>query len=96
MSKHRLTNREQLYRQLKEAELGSILHKELSAVLASMERPKEKAVPVLIKLLKLLTTQDAKHFIAIALGSAKDSRAIRPLMQAAIAPENENYSSNFL
>jgi hypothetical protein len=50
----------------------------------------------LIKLLKPSTTQIAKHFIATLLGGAREERVIRPLMQAAIAPENENYSSNFL
>lgn len=96
MSKRRLTNREQLRRQLKAAPPDSILHQELLAVLAGMEWPKEKAVPVLIKLLKSLTTQEAKHFVAKVLGATQDPRAIQPLMRAAVAPKNERYSSNFL
>lgn len=96
MSKRRLTNREQLHKQLKAAEPDSVLHQELLAVLAGIEQPREKAVPVLVKLLKSLTTQKAKHFVAVALGATKDPRIIGPLMRAAIAPENENYRSNFL
>lgn len=96
MSKRRLTNREQLRKQLKAAEPASVLHQELLAVLAGIERPKEKAVPVLIRLLRSLTTQEAKHFVAKVLGATKDPRVIRPLMRAAVALENENYSSNFL
>jgi hypothetical protein len=96
MSKRKLTNREQLRKRLKEAEPTSILYQELVVVQASIEKPREKAVPELIKLLRVVTTQVAKHFIATILGSSKDPRAIRPLMRAAVAPENENYSSNFL
>lgn len=96
MSKRRLTNREQLRKMLREAEAGSTLHQELLTVMDSIERPKEKAVPVLIKLLQSLTTQEAKHFVAKALGSTKDPRAIQPLMRTAVSPDNENYNSNFL
>ncbi|MGI4762971.1 MAG: hypothetical protein ACRYF0_19825 [Janthinobacterium lividum] len=96
MRKRRLTNREQLRKSLKEAEPNSVLYKELLTIQISIKKPREKAVPELIKLLDALTTQVAKHFIAAVLGSTKDSRAIRPLMQGAVAPENENYSSNFL
>lgn len=96
MSKHRLTNREQLRKRLKEVEPDSVLYQELVAVQTSIEKPTEKSVPELIKLLKVATTQVAKHFIAAVLGSTKDPRAIRPLMQAAVSPSNENYSSNFL
>lgn len=96
MSKRRLTNREQLRKSLREAAPDSILYRELVSVQASIEKPREKAVPELIKLLKVATTQVAKHYIAAVLGSVKDPRAIRPLMQAAVSPENENYSSNFL
>jgi hypothetical protein len=96
MSKRKLTNREQLRKRLKEAEPNSILYQELVVVQASIKKPREKAVPELIKLLRVVTTQVAKHFIAAVLGSSKDPRAIRPLMRAAVAPENENYSSNFL
>ena len=96
MSKQRLTNREQLRKRLKEVEPDSVLHQELVIVQVNIEKPREKAVPELIRLLKVLTTQEAKHFIAAALGLAKDSRVIRPLMQAVSALENENYSSNFL
>lgn len=96
MSKRRLTNREQLRKSLKETEPDSVLYQELRTVQTSIEKPREKAVPILIRLLKTATTQEAKHFIAAILGSAKDPRAIRPLMRAAVAPENENYSSNFL
>jgi len=62
----------------------------------SIEKPKALAVPELIRLLKSATTQEAKHFIATVLGVAKDPRVIRPLMQAAVALENQHYSSNFL
>lgn len=96
MSKRRLTNREQLRKRLKEAAPSSVLYRELAAIQTSIEKRREKAVPELIKLLKVATTQEAKHFIAAVLGSAKDPRIIRPLMRAVIAPENENYSSNFL
>ena len=96
MSKRRLTNREQLRKRLKEAEPTSVLYQELATVQACIEKPSKEAVPGLIKLLKVATTQEAKHFIATVLGSAKDPRAIRPLMQAAVAPENQNYHSNFL
>jgi hypothetical protein len=96
MSKRQLTNREQLRKNLTKAEPNSVLHQELIAVKVSIEKPREKAVPELVKLLKAAKTQVAKHFIAAFLGSSRDSRAIRPLMQAAVAPENENYSSNFL
>ena len=96
MSKRRLTNQEQLRKRLKEAEPTSTLYQELVVVQASMKKPRKKAVPELIKLLKVTTTQEAKHFIAAVLGSAKDPRAILPLMQAAVALENEDYRSNFL
>ena len=96
MSKRRLTNREQLRKRLKEAVPGSVLYQELVAIQDSIEKTREKAVPELIKLLKISTTQVAKHFIAAVLGSTKDLRAIQPLMRAAVAPENQNYSSNFL
>jgi hypothetical protein len=96
MSKRQLTNREQLRKNLREAEPNSILHQELLTVQTCIEKPRAKAVPELIKLLKVTTTQEAKHFIAAILGSTKDLRVIQPLMQAAVAPENENYNSNFL
>jgi hypothetical protein len=96
MSKRRLTNREQLHKQLKDSEPNSVLHKEFRMVLAGMERPKEKAVPVLVKLLKSLTTQEAKHFVAKVLGSTKDSRVVLPLIRAAAAPENEGYRANYI
>ncbi len=81
---------------IKEAELDSKLHQELLSVQAAIEQPKEKVVPVLIRLLKLLTMQEAKHFIAKVLGSTKDLRAIGPLIKAATAPENETYRSGYL
>ena len=96
MSKRRLTNREQLRKMLKEVEADSVLHQELLSVQAAIEQPKDRAVQVLIKLLKPLTTQAAKHFIAKVLGSTKDFRAIRPLIKAAAAPENEKYRSGYL
>jgi len=96
MSKRQLTNREQLRKSLKEAEPNSVLHQELIAIKVSIEKPREKAVPELVKLLKAAKTQVTKHFIAAFLGSSRDPRAIRPLIHAAVAPENENYNSNFL
>ena len=96
MSKRRLTNREQLRKRLKEANPSSVLHQELSTIQTSIGKPREKAVPELIKLLRVATTQEAKHFIAAVLGSTRDPQIIRPLMRASVAPENKNYSSNFL
>lgn len=96
MSKRRLTNRQRLRKSLKEAEPDSVLYKELLTISAAIEKPRETSIGKLIKLLKIATTQEGKYFIAAVLGSAQDVRSIRPLMQAAIAPENENYRSNFL
>lgn len=96
MSKRKLTNREQLRKNLREAESNSVLHHELLTVQTCIKKSRVKAIPELIRLLKIVTTQEAKHFIAAILGSTKDPRIIRPLMQAAVAPENENYRSNFL
>jgi hypothetical protein len=96
MSKRRLTNREQLRKKLKEAEPTSVLYQELVLVQASIEKPLEKTVSELIRLLKVATTQEAKHFIAIVLGSTKDPRVIKPLIKSADAPENETYRSGYL
>jgi len=96
MSKRQLTNREQLRKRLKEADPSSVLYRELATIQANIEKPREKAILELIKLLKVATTQEAKHFIAAVLGSTRDPRIIRPLMRAAVAPENKSYSSNFL
>jgi hypothetical protein len=96
MSKRKLTNREQLRKRLKDAEPNSILYQELVAIQASIEKPHEKYVPELIRLLKVATTQEAKHFIAILLGSTKDLRVIKPLVISAGSPENETYRSGYL
>jgi hypothetical protein len=96
MSKRRLTNREQLRKKLKEAEPTSVLYQELVLVQASIEKPLEKTVSELIRLLKVATTQEAKHFIATVLGSTKDPRVIKPLIKSADAPENETYRSGYL
>lgn len=81
---------------LKEAQPDSVLYKELLAVQACIEKPREKAVPVLIKLLKSATTQVAKHCIAKILGSTKDSRVVIPLIRAANSHENEGFKSGYL
>lgn len=96
MSKRRLTNREELRKQLRDAEPDSILHKELLTVMVGIEQPRDAAVPALIKLLRSLTTQKAKHFVAVILGSTKDPRVVKPLIQAAASIKNEQYSSNYL
>ncbi len=96
MSKRRLTHREQLRKMMKEAEPNSVLSAELEVVRISIEKSKCQAITELIRLLKTSTQQDTKWFIARVLGTAKDERVIKPLMRAAEAIENDNYSSNFL
>ena len=96
MSKRRLSNREQLRKMLSEAEPSSLLKAELTLVQATIEQRSEQIVPRLIKLLKSVTEQAPKHFIAHALGLSNDKRAIRPLIRAAQATENEGYRANFL
>ncbi|WP_151087220.1 hypothetical protein [Hymenobacter baengnokdamensis] len=96
MSKRQLTTRQQLRKELKEAEAGSVLQSELTTVLASMAIPIAKSIPTLLKLVKSATTQAAKHHAAKLLAATKDPRIIRPLLQAAAAPENEGYRSGYL
>jgi hypothetical protein len=96
MSKRRPSNREQLRKMLSEAEPSSLLKAELTLVQATIEQRSEQTVPRFIKLLKLVTEQAPKHFIAHALGLSNDKRAIRPLIRAARAIENEGYRANFL
>ena len=96
MSKRSLTTRQQLRKDLKAAETGSILHNELATLLAIMAMPATKSAPALLKLVKSATTQAAKHHAAKLLAATKDPQIIRPMMQAAVAPENEGYSSGYL
>ncbi len=96
MSKRRLTNREQLRKMLNEAEPGSILHSELLVVQASLEKPKPQSISELLKLLRVFTQRETQWFIARVLGTAEDPRVIRPLLRAALAPENATHSCNFL
>jgi hypothetical protein len=57
---------------LREAEAGSILSKELTAVQVSIAKPIKMAVSDLIKLLNTATTQEVKHFIAVILDESKE------------------------
>ena len=96
MSKRRLTNREQLRKMLREAEADSLLHSELLAVQDILEKPGSQTITKLIKLLATLTQRETQWFIARVLGTAKDQRVIRPLLRAALAPENATHRCNFL
>ena len=96
MSKHSLTTRAQLRKDLKGADPTSFLHNELMTVWASTAMPREKAIPTLLKLLKSATTQKAKHHAAKLLAVTRDPRVVRPLIRAAAAPENEGYRSEYL
>ncbi len=96
MSKRRLTHGEQLRKMRKEAEPNSVLSAELETVRINLEKPRRHAITGLIRLLKTSLHQDTKWFIGRVFGAAKDERVIRPLMRAALAPENENYNSNFI
>ncbi|RZK31963.1 MAG: hypothetical protein EOO61_17385 [Hymenobacter sp.] len=96
MSKRSSTSGQQLRKELQEAETGSVLHSELTTVLASLAMPITKSIPALLKLVKSATTQAAKHHAAKLLAATKDPHIIRPLIQAAAAPENKGYQSGYL
>jgi hypothetical protein len=96
MSKRQLTNREQLRKMLRETEAGSLLHSELLAVQEVLEKTGSQVVAKLLKLLAVLTQREVQWFIARVLGTAKDQRVIRPLLRAALAPENSTHRCNFL
>ena len=96
MSKRRLTNLEQLRKMLRAAEAGSLLHSELLAVQEILGKTGSQAVAKLLKLLAVLTQREAQWFVARVLGTAKDQRVIRPLLRAALAPENSTHRCNFL
>lgn len=96
MSKHSLTNRQQLHKELKKAEIGSTLHEEIKILIGIITPSGKRIIPPLLKALKSSTTQTAKHHTARILAVTKDSQVIRPLLRAAAAPENEGYRSGYL
>ena len=96
MSKRRLTHRERLKQMIREAESNEALQRELLAVQIALEKPRPQAVKVLINLLKTSSCRETQWFISKVLGTSKDPRAIKPLMQSAVALENKGYSCNFL
>ena len=81
---------------LKQAAPDSILKAELEALQATIGKSRRQAISELIRLLRISTHQDTKWLIAKILGSAKDERVIRPLIQAVKSPENAGHSSNFI
>lgn len=72
------------------------LHAELNQILAAMKHPWPKAFRLLSKLLQCASSQTTKHYIADLFGEAKDPQVLKPLMRAAKASENREYSANFL
>ncbi|MGY3088746.1 hypothetical protein ACVWYF_001786 [Hymenobacter sp. UYAg731] len=96
MRKRRLTHGQQLRKMQKEAAPDSALSRELEALRIAIEKPRNKAIAELIKLLKSSLQRETQWFIGKVFSTAKDERVIKPLIRAAQAPENENYSSNFI
>ncbi|MBG8554730.1 hypothetical protein [Hymenobacter guriensis] len=72
------------------------LHAELNQILATMKQPWPKAFRLLSKLLQCASSQISKHYIADLFGEATDPQVLKPLMRAAKASENREYSSNFI
>lgn len=79
-----------------EAEPGSILHTELVTVRDILSKPKEKALPQLLRFLKPSLHPETKWMIGWTLETVKDERIIRPMIRALQAPENANRSNYFL
>ena len=96
MSKRKITYGETVKQMLREAGANEKLRGELVAVQVALARTTAQAVTALIKLLKTSACHETQWLIGKVLGTIKDPRAMKPLMKAAIAPENERYSCNFL
>lgn len=96
MSKRRLTHQEQLGKMIKGADPSSILSTELATVQLSLVKPRRQAVTELIKLLKTVSQRETQWFIGKVFATVKDERVIRPLLHAALAPQNATHRSNFL
>jgi hypothetical protein len=69
------------------------LLEELQQVAVAMQQPWTHTFLVLSRLLKDAKSHVTKHYIADIFGQSKDSKVLKPLMQAALAPENESYNS---
>ena len=96
MSKRKIAYGETVKKMLRDAGANEALRSELFAVQVALARTTAQSITVLIKLLKTSACRETQWLIGRVLGTIKDPRAIKPLMRAAIAPENEGYSCNFL
>jgi hypothetical protein len=75
------------------AENDELLQDELQQIISAIQQPWNKELRVLSTLLQKASSHVTKHYIAEIFGKAKDSKVLKPLMRAALAPENENYNS---
>jgi len=75
------------------AENDVTLQEELQQIIAAIQRPWNKAFRILSTLLQKASSHVTKHYIAEIFGEAEDTKVLKPLMRAAIAPENGNYNS---
>ena len=96
MSKRKITYGETVKKMLRDAGANEALRSELFALQVALARTTAQSVTVLIKLLKTSACRETQWLIGRVLGTIKDPRAIKPLMKATLAPENEGYSCNFL
>ena len=89
------TTLQQLKDSLKKAaqENDVVLQAELKQILVTLQQSWHHAFKVQADLLRNATSHITKHFIADIFGAAKDSKVLKPLMKAALAPENENHNS---
>ena len=78
------------------AENDVMLYGELKQVHSAIQQPWSITFTALTKLLKSANSQVTKHYIADVFGASKDPRVLKPLMFAAKAADNKNYSANFL
>ena len=86
---------QQLRQSVSEAKVENdlALQKELQQVAEAIKQPWTDAFRVLSVLLQNAKSHVTKHYIADIFGQARDSRVLKPLMQAALVPENANYNS---
>ena len=77
------------------AEKDVVLQEELQQITAAIQQPWTNTLRALSKLLQQANSHVTKHYIAEIFGEANDLKVLKPLMHAALAPENENYNASY-